>query len=54
MHRFREQDIAGRDLNQSPAVHDRDAISHIIDNSKIVRNKEIGQPELALQILQEI
>ena len=54
MHRICEQHLAGRDLDQVPRTHDRDAIRHVVHHREVVGDEEIGQSELALQVLQEV
>jgi hypothetical protein len=50
---FRQLITAGC-LDDLPEVHDCDALRDVPDCCKVVGNEEIGQPELLLEIIQEI
>jgi hypothetical protein len=39
-------------LDESPRAHDPDARSYLRDHWQAVRNKEVGQTEFGLQLLQ--
>ena len=52
MHWIAKQHLARRDLDQLAHAHHRDTVCHVVDNREIVRDEQIGQMALALQILQ--
>ena len=49
-----EQGALRRNFNNLAKIHDRDAISDMLHNSKIMRNEKIGKAKPGLQILQQI
>ena len=49
-----EQDLAGSDLHEPSRAHDRDAIRHVVHHREVVGDEEIGEAELALEVLQEV
>lgn len=54
MHRSAHQDFPWRQLHDAALAHDRHAIGHIIHHRKIMRDEEVGKPEILLQIFQQI
>ena len=54
MHRIAEQLATRRELDHAAGAHHRDAVGDIIDDREVVRDEEIGEPDLLLQVLQEI
>ena len=46
-------DIGRPDLDDLPEIHDRDAIANAFDDPEIVRHKNIRQPELLLDVLDQ-
>src|SRR6516225_5673896 len=42
------------DLDDLAEIHDRDAVADVLDDREIVRDKEVGEAELALQVAEEI
>ncbi len=54
MNRRAHQAFARRKLDDPPRAHDGDPVGHVIDDGEVVGNEQIGQPELGLQILQQV
>ena len=54
MHRRLEQIRCWRDLDDTAEIHHADPRRHVADNGQIVRDEEIRQAELVLQITHEI
>ena len=54
MDRVAEQHAARRQFDDAAGAHDRDAVRDVIDNRQIVRDEQVGQPQLFLQIHQQI
>ena len=54
MSRRAEQHFARGCLYQAPGAHNGDPVSNIIDHGQVVRNKQIGQPQVFLEILHKI
>ena len=54
MKRLLIQICRARDLDDLAQIHHCDAVGNMLDNREAVRNKEIGQAELRLQILKQI
>ena len=52
--RILEQYFARRDLDDAAAAHDGDLVGDVVDHREIVRDEEIGEAELGLQVLQEV
>ncbi|MNP37060.1 hypothetical protein D3C76_1304840 [compost metagenome] len=50
----REDFIFACDLNHFPQIHNRDPVADIFDRAESVRNEQIGQIELLLQILEKV
>lgn len=48
------QSFGGSQFDDPSEIHDRDPIADVLDHRKIVRDKEISQGKLLLQILQQI
>src|ERR1700677_2679529 len=46
--------VAGGDLDDLAQVHNRDALTNVLDHAQVVRDKEIGQLEVVLQVLEQI
>src|SRR3989338_8683333 len=46
--------VAGGDLDDFSQIHDRHAMTYMLDHPEIVRNKEIGKMHLLLELLEEI
>ena len=42
------------DLDDLAEVHDRDAMAHALDDGHVVRNEDVGDAELGLQVEQQI
>ena len=42
------------DLDDPAEVHDRDAVGDVADEREVVRDEEVGQPEVALQRLEQV
>ena len=54
MERIREQHFARRDLDDAAAAHHGDLVGDVVDDGEIVRNEEVREPELGLQVLQQV
>src|SRR5215471_11631856 len=54
MQRRRIEVFSRRDLDDAAEIHHRDACADVLDDRQIVRDEEIGQPELLLQVFQQI
>ena len=47
--------LLGRDdLDDLAEIHDRNAVADVLDHPQIVRDEQIGEPELLLQIEQHV
>ena len=47
--------LAGwRGLDDAPEIHDGNALADMLDDRQIMGNKQISEPELLLQVLQQI
>ena len=44
----------GRVFHDAAVMHDQDAVAHVLYHSEVVRNKEVGQAELLLEILEKV
>src|SRR5688572_8630785 len=42
------------DLDQLPTVHHRDAVAHRAHHGEVVRDEEVGELELLLQVLEQV
>jgi hypothetical protein len=54
MARRREQRPAISELDDPAQVHHGDPVGDVLDHGEVVRNEHVGQPELALQVLQQV
>ena len=54
MHRILEQLLGGCPLYTLPQIHHRDLIGDVLHHAQIMRNKEIRQADLLLQVHQEV
>ena len=54
MARVAEQFLGVGLLNQLADVHDSDLVRNVLNDAQIVSDKQIGQVELPLQVLQEV
>jgi hypothetical protein len=52
MDRFRVELVRGGQLDDLPEVHDRDTVRDVTNDVEVVGDEEIGEPELALQVLE--
>src|SRR5215467_1860934 len=51
----RREDLLGlAELNDAADVHHSDAVTDVADDAQVVRDEEIGQPKLLLQVEQEV
>ena len=49
------EDLGGRrDLHDPSDVHHRHAVADVLHNAKVVRNEEVGQPQIVLQVFEEV
>ena len=46
--------LGGSSFDDLPMVHDQDKVANVLDHSKIMRNEQIRNTQLILQILQKI
>ena len=44
----------GGQLDHSPEVHDRDPVADVADDAQVVGDEQVGQPELALEPLEQV
>ena len=49
-HRSRVEVVGGRGLDDLAEVHDRDAVGDVAHDGEVVRDEEVGQAELVLQV----
>ena len=54
MRRRAEQAVGIRDLDDAAEIHHRDAVRNVPDHRKIVRNEQVGEIQLPLQILEQV
>jgi hypothetical protein len=54
MHRTREHRFGRAELRHAAEIHHADAGAEMLDQRKIVRHDEIGQPELVLDVCEKI
>ena len=48
-------DIIGvREFNDSPEVHDRDAVGDVLHDREIMRDEQVAEPHLPLQIEKQV
>ena len=45
---------ANGDLDDLPEVHDRDPVRHVPHDAEVVRDEDVGQPELVLEVGEEV
>ncbi len=50
----REQLLGGRHLHDPADVHHRDAVADVLDHRQVVRDEEVGEPQLVLQLEQQV
>ena len=51
----RAEEIPNRGhLDDLPQVHDRHPVAHVLDDGEVVGDEEVGEAELALQVLEEV
>ena len=46
--------IAAADLDQGAEIHDGDAVGDVLDHRQVVADEEVGDAELALEVLQQV
>ena len=46
--------LRGPDLDELAAVHDRDPVAHRAHDGEVVRDEQVGQPELVLEVLEKV
>src|SRR5262245_57897300 len=46
--------LAPRRLHDLPKVHDRDAVADVLDDREVVRDEQVGDPVLLLQVDQQV
>src|SRR5260370_37202473 len=49
-----EECLLIRDLDDLSEIHDGDAVADTLDDREVVGDEQIGKPELALQIAQQV
>jgi hypothetical protein len=49
-----EERLGARDLDDLADIHHDDAVADVLDHAEIMADEEIGQPELLLQVAQQI
>src|SRR4051794_17658871 len=54
MHRIAEEGGAGRYLDDPAPAHHHDPVGDVIDHGKIVGDEQVCQPQLLLQVLQQV
>ena len=54
MLRVLEYILAASGLDDPPVIHHRHTVGDIFDNGQVVRNKQHREPELSLDVLQQI
>ena len=52
--RVAEELLAVGQLDDAAQVHHRDAIADVLDHAHVVGDEEVGQPELALEVLEQV
>src|SRR5687767_9561802 len=52
--RVREEGLGLGELDDPAEVHHRDAVADVLDHREVVRDEEVGQPELVLQVHQQV
>ena len=43
-----------RQLDDAAEVHHRHAVADVLDHRQVVRDEQVGQPELGLQVLEQV
>src|SRR5262245_60476720 len=46
--------VARPELDDLPLVHDRHAVAQVLDDAEVMRDEEHGEPELPLQVLEQV
>ena len=46
--------LSSPDLHDPPEVHHRDAVGNVSDDREVVRNEDVGEPEIVLKLCDEI
>ncbi len=54
VHRMAVDPVGGSQFHDVAQIHDRDAVGDVTHDGKIVRDKDVGKPELLLQILHQV
>ena len=54
MERPREELVRRSDLDDPPEVHDRDAVGDVADDREVVRDEDVGEVELLLQLDEQV
>jgi len=54
MPRRGEQRPARREFDDAAEVHDADAVRDVVDDRKVVRDEEVREAHLALQVLHQV
>src|SRR5258708_19735450 len=49
-----EECLLIRDLDDLAEIHDGDAVADTLDDCEVVGDEQIGKPELALQVAQQV
>src|SRR5260370_9845060 len=49
-----EECLLIRDLDDLSEIHDGDAVADTLDDCEVVGDEQIGKPELALQVAQQV
>ena len=52
--RAREELVGRRDLDDLAEVHDGDPVAHVADDREVVRDEEVGEPQLVLQVGEQV
>ena len=54
MNGIAEERLARRDLDDAAGAHHRDFVGDVVDDREVVRDEQVGEPELGLQVLQQV
>ena len=46
--------VGGAEFDEAAEIHDRDAVADMRDHGEVVADEDIGQPEVALQIGEQV
>ena len=49
-----EQGLPAGELDDAAGAHHRDPVGHVVDDRQIVRDEEVGQAEILLQVLEQV